>query len=560
MAVSTKADMALIQGAKDVGKSMMPADLSGLDKITKAGTDMAVGALGEIQKIEQEKVDANDAFTEAANEVELASGSLGKVLYDDTVDFAQTAKNDYLTALKAGDQKGMMAAKKAMQDRSQFTQQHKAFVTDLAKLQSAGDLSKGHTKEENAYMTAVLKGDYKVERNDKGEMVFNVNGEKKTNAEFEDMHILKNYKLGTTLGELNGAVGKSSTFDDNSIKNTIAQSLPKNVKEFRAALHDDLGGGASFKQLLEKDTTLKDEILIGMGYDPNGDGILDDTEKNNFIGAITDHNNPNFNLEVSSRIMAEKMTEAVRNNHTKHWAGVQQAANDKIVEEDRQLRFKNQLAKGLDESKSINKVAAAKEISEDAANLESRTSKTVSESKETQSPENFEVTDANNVDNNITITREVAIEIGKKMEDPKEKMFTGAQGTYFKKQDNSYEVFSGNAEDIREDIIDANEGIDKFVRDSKDIFEALTKYNIDRKISSGPMGGRGITAEAVKEREGVNEAQSTIVSTSKTTGTTVAPEKQKPKRNQKLEAWINDPANANDPDLEAIRTSYYSSF
>tara|TARA_R110000822_G_scaffold72293_2_gene173796 strand:- start:4134 stop:5678 length:1545 start_codon:yes stop_codon:yes gene_type:complete len=359
MAVSTKADMALIQGAKDVGKSMMPADLSGLDKITKAGTDMAVGALGEIQKIEQEKVDANDAFTEAANEVELASGSLGKVLYDDTVDFAQTAKNDYLTALKAGDQKGMMAAKKAMQDRSQFTQQHKAFITDLAKLQSAGDLSKGHTKEENAYMTAVLKGDYKVERNDKGEMVFNVNGEKKTNAEFEDMHILKNYKLGTTLGELNGAVGKSSTFDDNSIKNTIAQSLPKNVKEFRAALHDDLGGGASFKQLLEKDTTLKDEILIGMGYDPNGDGILDDTEKNNFIGAVTDHNNPNFNLEVSSRIMAEKMTEAVRNNHTKHWEGVALAAQNKIIQEQEMLDYKNRLAGDLDDEKSANRTEEA---------------------------------------------------------------------------------------------------------------------------------------------------------------------------------------------------------
>ena len=35
--VSTRADMALIKGAADVGKSMAPADLSGLDKVTKAG-------------------------------------------------------------------------------------------------------------------------------------------------------------------------------------------------------------------------------------------------------------------------------------------------------------------------------------------------------------------------------------------------------------------------------------------------------------------------------------------------------------------------------------------
>ena len=229
--VSTRADMALIKGAADVGKSMAPADLSGLDKITKAGTDMAVGAIGEIQKREQEKVDMYDAFTEAANEVELNSGALGDVLYNDTVDFANEAKNNYLTALKAGDQKGMMAAKKAMQQRSTFTQQHKAFITDLAKLQKDGDLSAAQTPEENAYMTAVLKGNYKVEKNDKGEMVFNVNGVKKTNAEFEDMHILKNYTMGKTIGELNGKNKQSSAFDRNSVLNTISQSLPKTEKE-----------------------------------------------------------------------------------------------------------------------------------------------------------------------------------------------------------------------------------------------------------------------------------------------------------------------------------------
>ena len=316
------ADTALVQGAQDVGRSMLPADTKGIDEIITAGKDMTVSALGEIQKREQKKVDANDAFTEAANEVELSSGSLGDVLYNDTVDFAQTAKNDYLTALKNDDQKGMMAAQKAMQQRSQFTQQHKAFITDLSKLQKDGDLSDAHKEkpEELDFMTAVLKGNYKVEKNDKGEMVFNVNGMKKTNAEFEDMHILKNYKLGTTIAELNGKNKNNNIFDRNNILNTIAQSLPKNVKEFRAALHDDLGGGESFKKLLEKDKTLDDEVLMNIGgYDPDGNGSLSQEEKNNFINAITNHEDPNFSFDVSKRIMAEKMTDAVRNNHTKYW-------------------------------------------------------------------------------------------------------------------------------------------------------------------------------------------------------------------------------------------------
>lgn len=358
--VSTRADMALIKGAADVGKSMMPSDLSGLDKVTKAGTDMAVSALGEIQKVEQEKVDMYDAFTEAANEVELSSGSLGKVLYDDTVDFAQEAKNSYLAALKTGDQKGMMAAKKAMQDRSQFTQQHKAFVTDLAKLQKDGDLSAAQTPEENAYMTAVLKGNYTVEKNEKGEMVFNVNGVKKTNAEFEDMHILKNYTMGKTIGELNGKNKQNSSFDRNSVLNTISQSLPKTEKEFRAALVDDLGGGEGFKDLLIKDKSLDQEALMAIGFtDNDGDGVIDEKEKDNFIAAITDHNNPNFNLDVSKRIMAEKMTQAVENNHKEHWNGVAMAAQQKEADKYLFEQFKNNLKIDLDGAQSTNDMIVA---------------------------------------------------------------------------------------------------------------------------------------------------------------------------------------------------------
>ena len=338
MAVSTKADMALIQGAKDVGTSMRGADVSGLDKVIKAGTDLAVGALEKIAEREQKKVDAWDAFTKTANDVELSSGALGEVLYNDTVDFAQKAKDDYLAALKNGDQKGMMAAKKAMQSRSQFTQQHKAFITDLAKLQKEGDLSGAMKGPELDFMTAVLGGNYTVETNDKGEMVFNVNGVKKTNAEFEDLHILKNYEVGKTLGELNAKVVKEPTFNRDNVKNTLIQVIPKTVKEFRAALHDDLGGGANFPQLLNEDNSLEDEIKSALGdagWDlyAGEDGEMDPNEKALFIEAITDHENPNFDLETSRMIMAEKMSNIVENKFNTHQEDLAKAAKAKNQKE-----------------------------------------------------------------------------------------------------------------------------------------------------------------------------------------------------------------------------------
>mgnify|MGYP003652837723 CR=1 FL=1 len=328
MAVSTKADMALIQGAKDVGASMKDADTSGLDSLITTGKMAALGALGQQRKAKQEKVDTYNAFSEAAGEVELSSGALGDVLYNDTVSFAKQTKELYLTALRSGDEAGMMAAKKAMQDRSQFTQQHKAFVTDLAKLQNEGDLSSAHTKEETEYMTAVLKGNYTVERNEKGEMVFNVDGNKKTNAEFEDIYILKNYEVGKTLGELNALNKKNNTFDRNATTNALAQIVPKTIKDFRASISDDIGGGKNLPDLLNEDISLDEDILRGIsGWDENGDNIVDPEEKAKLIDAIVNVNNPNFDLETSRSIMTDKLVNAVENDHTTHWEKVKKGAD-----------------------------------------------------------------------------------------------------------------------------------------------------------------------------------------------------------------------------------------
>ena len=248
-----------------------------------------------------------------------------------------------------------MAAKRAMTDRSTFTQQHKAFIGDLADMQQKGELSAAHTKEEMDYMKAVLKGEYTVEKNNKGEMVFNVNGVKKTNAEFEDMYILKNFELGAEIGKLNQDSKKEIIFDRNNVKNKIAQSLPSTTKEFRAAMYDDLGGGANFKQLLENDKTLDQELLMAIGgYDPDGDGKVSPEEKANFINAVTNHNDPNFNLEVSKKILAEKMTNVVENGHASHWAKQAESTAAKTAAEMRMKMFENELRINLDNAQTDN--------------------------------------------------------------------------------------------------------------------------------------------------------------------------------------------------------------
>jgi len=109
------------------------------------------------------------------------------------------------------------------------------------------------------------------------------------------------------------------------------------------------------KQLLENDKTLDQELLMAIGgYDPNGDGKVDPQEKENFINAVTNHNDPNFNLEVSKKILAEKMTNVVENGHAAHWAKQAEGAAAKQAAEMQMKLFENQLRVDLDNAKTEN--------------------------------------------------------------------------------------------------------------------------------------------------------------------------------------------------------------
>ena len=363
---SYSADRTLVQGAKDVGKSMMPVDTKGLDKIITAGKDMAVGALGEIQKREQVKVDAWDAFGKDAEKVMLEGGSLGEVLYGDTVNFAEQAKEDYLAALKSGDKTDQFAAKKAMQDRSLFTQSHKATIQEISKLRNPKEgelgLSKGHSKEQISTMSNIISGRYTIGKNKDDVMVFKLsNGKEVTNAEFESMAMIEHLATGHELGKQVGDVKNSETFNEAASRDSYSRIIPKTEKEYIASMHDDLGGQGgenNFPNLLRQDFengNLEKEIKSALGQDMynkfDTDGIpgLSDKEKDNFIDTITNPENKNFDLNTSRTIFVDKMVDATRNAHNTYW-DLQQTEKDKDLQdkidlEDQKIEGRKQLAR-----------------------------------------------------------------------------------------------------------------------------------------------------------------------------------------------------------------------
>lgn len=330
------ADRTLVQGARDVGRSMMPVDTSGLDKIIETGTKLGVASLDEKRKKAQKKVDAWDAFGKDAEKVLLDGGSLGEALYGDTVNFTKQAKEDYLAALKSGDETAQFAAKKALQDRSLFTQSHKATIQEISALRNPKEgepgLSKGHSEEQISTMSDIISGRYTVGKNKDDVMVFKLsNGKEVTNAEFESMAMVEHLATGHELGKQIGDVKNSEMFNEAASRNGYSKIIPKTEKEFIASMHDDLGGQGgenNLPNLLRQDFksgNLENEIKSALGQDMynrfDTDGIpgLSNEEKDNFIDTITNPENENFDLNTSRTIFVDKMVDATRNAHATYW-------------------------------------------------------------------------------------------------------------------------------------------------------------------------------------------------------------------------------------------------
>ena len=338
---------ALIQGARDVGRSTMPADLKGLDKVTKAGTDLAVSALGEIQKIEQKKVDTYETLKEAAEKNMLEGGGLGKVLHNYANNSMNAAKNNLLKGLNNGDPSAEFIANKEITEMSSFFQDHKATVQQITSLINPEEgglgLSKYHAQDGGKsykQLEDIISGNYSFEKNKDGKMAFKLtDGTALTPEEVKKMYLPEHMATGEELGKQFGNIPKNRFWNEQGVRVAIRKAIPsgQDTREFTASMLDGLGGefgDQNLPNLLKKDFdegNLEAEIKSALGQDVyssfDTDKIpgLSEDEKNNFIKAITDPNHSSFNYDVSKTIFEDKLVDAVRNKHTTYWTAKDEA-------------------------------------------------------------------------------------------------------------------------------------------------------------------------------------------------------------------------------------------
>jgi len=334
-------DANLIKGAAAVGRSMMPADLSGLDKVTKAGTDMMTETVKEYE-IEQKKIEEeakaleekneqiNKEWADIASKVYENAGSFLKVdggEYKMTVNDVKDLKEDWIKANESNDPELIAAVNTKFNNIATDIEAHKTFRLDIAD-DGDGGLSDSVKGDNKAYLTSWLKEDYTISKKD-GEKVYTVDSVGKTMKEIKAMADPKDIKPFVAFGSRMSSYSKAKNIGSRSnleldIKNNV---IPDNVNGLSAFLNDpEFGSGQTFSQVLNEEGNRKAiEEEIKRSIFDDGDGIITQAEWDKFNEVIVDRHHPFWKdnggetawKKNSGRIATEQLSNAIENEHAR---------------------------------------------------------------------------------------------------------------------------------------------------------------------------------------------------------------------------------------------------
>ena len=290
----------------------MPGMYAGLDKVIKAGSEMIGGAVKDFEEEKKKQEAIEKAWDDSADQVILNAGSLGDTLYNFTSDeVGGDLKKLYLEGVNEKDPKKRREAMRQLQAHSTWVQDHKQMNLDYANAKREGRLSnwyKSKQGSEEAYIIDQIMGQKytKTSRNEDGDIIFHIPADAKNgyparevpSKEYNNMLMPKNYTITANTEKLQASVNKLEIFDEDTAMQSIQNSLPNNEREFLATIHDDVSG-KNLITMLNTSETLDREILGAIdpsAWDADSDGVLDPTEKANFIDAATNPDNEFFNL------------------------------------------------------------------------------------------------------------------------------------------------------------------------------------------------------------------------------------------------------------------------
>jgi len=327
MAVNYNPNLALINGAAAIGRSTMPADLSGLDKVIEGGKTMLETARKERQKID-------DMLNTAADKVLAKAGGLGEEMFSYATDQVEKYKQQYLQGVGTRGPEGdkmKRAAMNSMIQLSNFSQEHKELNNISAENYKNGMFSTALTNDQKTILTSIFDENYTLSENSDGDMVYNINvGDETKQITYDEYRELTSYlkdeTLGNTFRTTRQSFLKERDFQYDEFNHTLKQAIPNSELKFKLALHDNIQG-QTFINMLMEDQSLTDDVLQSIANADLNDNITLDNynkaeAKATIIDAITNPDNDAFDLQRSRTIMADKLTIAAQKKHNDYYGGL----------------------------------------------------------------------------------------------------------------------------------------------------------------------------------------------------------------------------------------------
>ena len=324
---NTSPNAALIKGAAVANKNYdnVPGMYAGIDKATKSISDSVMN----VAKEKKAKKDAIDkGWNKAKDSVLESYGSFKTTVdYDFTFDELKGLKEELYAA-----QNENPPNQKVISSVNMRMNGIKSGIDDdveLRKTLATMDHSKAMSDNEKEILTAFQNESYTLSRNENGEKEYNINGNKYTKAQVEDLHIAQNPEYSNNFTKVFARNAKSRKWSRPVVESEIKSIMPKktDIKGLRAFTADGVMD-QSFSDMLEFDGRLKMEIDDVLKNDPRFD--TDDTpgiSEDEFImmkQALTDpdheiwEGDQNKWAEVTHPLLVDRLANSIRNDHQKN--------------------------------------------------------------------------------------------------------------------------------------------------------------------------------------------------------------------------------------------------
>tara|TARA_R100000458_G_scaffold57636_1_gene64105 strand:+ start:272 stop:1801 length:1530 start_codon:yes stop_codon:yes gene_type:complete len=335
-------DSSLIQGAgvayKDWGN--VPGMYSGLDKVGEKGSEVVDTAVAEFEaeekkreaeaeklKKEQEALDKN--WAAIAAEVYANAGGFLKAdgaEYKMTIEDVKALKADWLKAQETNDPVLLASVSTRFNNIKTDVNKHKELREAVA--DDLDGLSTGVKGKDKEWLTKWLEEEYTIIKNEKGEKVYTIGGVGRTLEQIKEIAHLKNLKPFNAQVKTKNEYSKLKKLPPiedihGHVRRTVVPDTFGGLVDFLNA--PEFGSGQTFTEVhlqAGNRKSLEDQIKNTI-FDGDENGVISNTEYENFLNAIVDPNNSfwkdNGGKEAweknARKIAVEQMTNDIVNHH-----------------------------------------------------------------------------------------------------------------------------------------------------------------------------------------------------------------------------------------------------